>query len=102
MADALFHQFGENFSGIDAKDAGQVDEFDDIHTALAAFDPGDRGLRGLQARRELRLREFGCFSGREQRRAERSVTARSKGLQCGCSPLVRARTYNAKSELCYF
>src|SRR5258708_20561475 len=101
-ADALFHQFGENFSGIDEKDAGNVDEFDDIYTPLATFDPGDRRLRGLQSRRELSLREFGGFPSRQQGRAERTVTARSKGLQRGCSPFVGARTYNPKTKLSYF
>ncbi len=43
----LVHQFREHRARIEAKCFGQIDELNDIDPALADFDAGDDGLRGL-------------------------------------------------------
>ena len=68
-ANELCHQLGENFLGVDAQSACQVDELNDIDAPLPAFDPGNDRLRGLKAAGDLSLRESGGFSGRAQGRA---------------------------------
>lgn len=57
----LVHQFGKNRARIEAQRFGEIDELDDINPALTDFDAGDDGLRCLQSRRELVLRQVGSF-----------------------------------------
>ena len=101
IREPLVHQSGEDRARIEAKRFGEINELDDINPTLADFDAGDDGLRGLQSGREFVLRQAGGFSGGYQGGAQCAMTARSKSLQSACSQL-RARTYNAKIDLCDF
>jgi hypothetical protein len=83
--DHSLHKLREDIAGIDAKDTGQVNELDDIHTPLAALNPGYHGLRGFESSGDLRLGKLGGLAGRQKSRAQRSMTTRSKSLQRECS-----------------
>jgi len=98
---ALVHEFGKYRARIEAQSLGEIDELNDINPALTDFNAGNDGLRGLQSRRKLVLRQAGGFSRGYQGRAQCAMTARSECLQTACSQL-RARTYNAKIDLCDF
>jgi hypothetical protein len=63
------HELREDITRIDAKDTGQVNELDHIHAPLAALNPGDHGLRGLESGGDFSLREFGGLSCRQEGRA---------------------------------
>jgi hypothetical protein len=61
--EVLLHELGEDIARIDTKDSGEIDEFDHIDAPLAALNPRDCRLRGLQSSGDFGLREFGGFSG---------------------------------------
>ena len=78
---ALVHEFCKYRARIEAQRFGEIDEFNDINSALTDFDPRDDGLRSSQSRREFMLRKACGFSGGNQGRAQCAMTARSKSLQ---------------------
>jgi hypothetical protein len=83
--EVLLHELGEDIARIDTKDSSEIDEFDHIDAPFTALNPRNCRLRGLQSSGDFDLREFGGFSSRQESRAQRPMTARSKSLQRGCS-----------------
>ena len=73
----------EEFLGVNPQGMGDLDELQHVDPALAGLDVGDPGLRALQARGELALREACGFAGLDDDGTQGPVAGRSKMLQGG-------------------
>jgi hypothetical protein len=64
--------------GIEAKDFGDLDEFDDVNAALAAFQPYDKRLIFPQTLGELGLGQADAFAPPDDQVDQGAVTLGSK------------------------
>src|SRR5258708_13753365 len=70
----LFEKFGEKMVRIQAHDARDFDELNHIDAPLAGLDAPDEGVRALQARREVALRQARLLAALHQNVNQASVT----------------------------
>jgi len=62
----LVGEFGKKVLRIETHDARDFDELDHIDASLARLDASNEGVRALQARREVTLREACLLSALDQ------------------------------------